>query len=679
MSSTVKGGPGGGPGGPGGGPGGGPRGHGFRKPKNTKKTLIRMFSYLFKGGNIPLLIAAFFTIIFSAVAGVASAYMLKPIINNIVEALTDYITVDGISGESARSLVLTDLKNNLIIMGAIYLVGAVGTYLSSRIMVSIAQKTANRMRKELFDHLQDLPVSYFDRHPHGEVMSRFTNDMDNVAMALEQSLSQTITSLISVVGTFAMMVALSWFLTIFVILLLILMMFIIKTIGGKSAKYFRGQQAALGELDGYIEEMMQGQKVVKVFNHENAANDEFIEKNRRLRDAAVNAQTFATIIMPIMGNLSYFHYAITATIGAVMLVNPMHWGIFAAITIGDVAAFLQYTRQFSQPITQISNQMNMLLSALAGAERIFEVIDEVPEQDDGTVYLVLAEEAENGVLTEIEGDPFENFTSAFESGSGKVLAWKVPDENGGALVKLHGDVRFNNVVFAYVPDHIVLNDLSLYAKPGQKIAFVGSTGAGKTTITNLINRFYEIQDGTITYDGIDVRNIKKDDLRRTLGIVLQDVHLFRGTIRDNIRYGKLNATDEEIVRAAKIANAHSFIKRLPDGYDTELTSDGMNLSQGQRQLLSIARAAVADPPVIILDEATSSIDTRTEHLIEDGMDKLMLGRTTFVIAHRLSTVRNSNAIMVLEHGEIIERGDHEDLLSQKGRYYSLYTGKAELN
>ncbi len=662
-----------GPGGPGGGPGGGPRNHGFRKPKNTKKTLIRMFSYL--SGNLPLIMLAMLMIVLSALAGVASTYMLKPVVNNLTSTLADLIK-NGMVYSEARAQVLSSLGRSLALMAVIYFVGAVGTYLSSRIMVSVAQRTANRMRKELFEHIQDLPVGFFDRHPHGEIMSRFTNDMDNVAITLEQSLSQTITSLISVVGTFVMMLVLNWFLTILVILILILMFFIIKAVGGRSAKYFRKQQADLGELDGYIEEMMQGQKVVKVFNHENAANEEFIKKNRSLRDSAVNAQTFATILMPIMGNLSYFHYAVTATVGAVMIVNPLGWGIFAAVTIGDIAAFLQYTRQFSQPITQISNQMNMLLSALAGAERIFEVIDEIPEQDSGNVSLVLAEEGENGELREVEGDPFEDFASTFKSDSGRFPAWKVPE--GDKLIRLHGDVRFRDVVFAYIPGHTVLNGLSLYAKPGQKIAFVGSTGAGKTTITNLINRFYEIQSGVITYDGIDVRDIKKDDLRRTLGIVLQDVHLFRGTIKENIRYGKPDATDEEVVRAAKIANAHSFIKRLPDGYDTMLSADGMNLSQGQRQLLSIARAAVADPPVIILDEATSSIDTRTEHLIEDGMDKLMMGRTTFVIAHRLSTVRNSNAIMVLEHGEIIERGDHDDLLAQKGRYYSLYTGKAEL-
>lgn len=656
-----------------GGPGGGPGRHGYRKPKNTAKTLIRMFSYL--SGNTPLLVLAFAMIIFSALAGVFASYLLKPIINNLTDNLQAYIE-SGLASSVARNKVLTDLGKNVAVMAAIYFTGAFGTYLSSRIMVSVAQKTANKMRKELFDHLQDLPVSYFDRHPHGEVMSRFTNDMDNVAMALEQSLSQTVTSLISVVGTFTMMIVLSPWLTIIAVLMLIIMFNIVKVVGGKSAKYFRSQQASLGELDGYIEEMMQGQKVVKVFNHEDAANKEFVEKNNNLKNAAVNAQTFANIMMPIMGNLSYFHYALTATAGAIMIVNPMGWGVFAAMTIGDVGAFLQYTRQFSQPITQIANQFNMLLSALAGAERIFEVLDEEKEQDEGKVHLVLAEKNSDGTLKMLPENPFENFAATFDDKNNKCLAWKNLDGN---LVELHGDVRFYNVVFSYVPDHVVLNNVSLYAKPGQKIAFVGSTGAGKTTITNLINRFYEIQEGQITYDGIDIKDICKNDLRRTMGIVLQDVHLFKGTIKENIRYGKPDATDEEIERAAKIANAHTFISKLPKGYDTMLTADGMNLSQGQRQLLSIARAAAANPPVIILDEATSSIDTRTEHLIEAGMDRLMVGRTTFVIAHRLSTVRNSNAIMVLEKGEIIERGDHDDLLEQKGRYYSLYTGKAELS
>ncbi len=666
MSNEMK-------GKPQGGPGGGPGRHGFRKPKNPVKTLARMFSYL--SGNIPLLILSFVMIVCSALAGVLASYLLKPIINELTTDLHAYIE-SGLSSVEARNIVLSNLAENVAKMAVIYFVGAIGTYLSSRIMVSVAQRTANKMRKELFEHLQDLPISYFDRHPHGEIMSRFTNDMDNVAMALEQSLSQTITSLISVVGTFSMMLVLSPWLTLIAILLLFVMFGIVKTIGGKSAKYFRSQQAALGELDGYIEEMMQGQKIVKVFNHEEKVNEEFVKKNNSLKHAAVNAQTFANIIMPIMGNLSYFHYALTATVGAVMIVNPMGWGIFAAMTIGDVAAFLQYTRQFSQPITQISNQVNMLLSALAGAERIFEVLDEEKESDNGKVHLVLAEKSLDEKLTELPENPFDNFAATFDKSNNKCLAWKNVD---GTLVELHGDVRFHNVVFSYVPNHVILNDVSLYAKPGQKIAFVGSTGAGKTTITNLINRFYEIQEGQITYDGIDIKDICKSDLRRTMGIVLQDVHLFKGTIKENIRYGKPDASDEEIERAAKIANAHTFISKLPKGYDTMLTADGMNLSQGQRQLLSIARAAASDPPVIILDEATSSIDTRTEHLIEDGMDSLMVGRTTFVIAHRLSTVRNSNAIMVLEKGKIIERGDHDDLLEQKGRYYSLYTGKAELS
>ena len=663
--------------GPGGGPGGGPGRHGFRKPKNPVKTLARMFSYL--SGNTPVLILAFVMVIMSALAGVLAAYLLKPIINNLTDNLKTYIN-SGLTSDAARNKVFADLTVDVLKMAVIYLCGAVGTYLSSRLMVSVAQKTANKMRKELFEKLQDLPISYFDRHPHGEVMSRFTNDMDSVAMALEQSLSQTVTSFISVVGTFIMMVVLSPLLALVAVLMVVLMMFIVKKVGGKSAKNFRNQQAALGDLDGYIEEMMQGQKVVKVFNHENIASKEFAEKNNKLKNAATRAQTFANILMPIMGNLSYFHYAVTATLGAIMIVNPFGWGGIFVITLGDLGAFLQYTRQFAQPITQISNQTNMLLSALAGAERIFEVLDENPERDCGKVRLVLAEKQQDGKLCEVAGDPFKNFATTFKEDNYLCLAWKTPENSEGraTLTELRGDVRFENVTFSYVPGHVVLNNVSLYAKPGQKIAFVGSTGAGKTTITNLINRFYEIDEGTITYDGIDIKDICKEDLRRTLGIVLQDVHLFKGTIRDNIRYGKLDATDEEIIRAAKIANAHSFIKKLPDGYDTMLTADGMNLSQGQRQLLSIARAAVADPPVIILDEATSSIDTRTEHLIEDGMDKLMQDRTTFVIAHRLSTVRNSNAIMVLEHGNIIERGDHDDLLEQKGRYYSLYTGKAEL-
>lgn len=660
----------------GGGPGVGPNRHGFRKPKNTGRTLLRMFTYFRK--NIALLVVALSMVVFSSLAGVAGNYLLKPIINTLS---SDIKKVSGgdlseVALSAAKSEILHSILFSLAIMAVIYALGATFSYLSSRIMVVVAQRTTNTIRAELFNKLQKLPISYFDRTPNGNIMSSFTNDMDNVGMALEQSLSQTITSLFTVVATFIMMLVLSPLLTIIVILMLFLMLKIVKTVGGKSANYFRGQQKALGDVDGYIEEMVEGQKVIKVFNHEKATCEEFAKKNAELKKAATNAQTFAGIIMPIMGNLSYFHYAITAAVGAVMIVNPGNWALFASMDIGTLASFLQFTRSFSQPITQISNQLNVLLSALAGAERIFEIIDEEPEENKGLVHLVLSKKNNTGELVEIEGNPFANFTSTNDKAREETLAWKAPD---GHLIELRGDVRFHNVTFSYIEDQVVLRDVSLYAKPGQKIAFVGSTGAGKTTITNLINRFYEIQEGTITYDGIDVRDIDKNDLRRTMGIVLQDVHLFKGTIRENIRYGKLDATDEEIERAAKIANAHSFISKLPDGYDTMLVADGTNLSQGQRQLISIARAAVADPPVLILDEATSSIDTRTERLIEKGMDSLMSGRTTFVIAHRLSTVRNSNAIMVLEKGQIIERGSHDELLEQKGRYYSLYTGKTELS
>ncbi len=676
----------GGPGGP-----GGQGRHGFQKPKNPMRTLLRLFHYF--SGNIPLLIFALVLTVVSAAAGVVGAALLKPVVNGLTENLARLINGSDLSTSAvnaAKEAILGDLSGLLVLMGSIYLAGAAASYLSSRIMVSLAQRTTNRLRGDLFEHMQDLPIGYFDSHAHGELMSRYTNDIESVIMALEQSLSQTVSSLITVVATFVLMVVYSPILTVFVLLMLLVMMKVIKAVGSRSAGYFRAQQKALGHLDGYIEEIMEGQKVVKVFNHETAVCEDFYKKNNALKEAAVNAQTFAGILMPIMGNLSYVHYAVTATFGAIMIVNPWNWGIFAGMTIGTLASYLQFTRNFSQPITQISNQSNMLLAALAGAERIFDVLDQEAEQDTGKTTLVLAESKPDGTLQEIPGDPFSCFSAVWQGKTDSVLAWKTPcaaepsvregaASSGYRLTALHGDVRFHDVVFSYIPGRVVLNRISLYAKPNQKIAFVGSTGAGKTTITNLINRFYEIQEGRITYDGIDIRDIRKADLRRTMGIVLQDVHLFKGTIKENIRYGKLDATEEEIIRAAKIANAHSFIKRLPDGYDTMLAADGINLSQGQRQLLSIARAAVADPPVIILDEATSSIDTRTERLIEKGMDSLMQGRTTFVIAHRLSTVRNSNAIMVLEHGEIIERGDHDDLLSQKGRYYRLYTGSAELS
>ncbi len=637
----------------------------FGKPKNAIGTMTRLFRFL--SGNLSLLIIALFLIIFSSVAGIIGTALLKPLINDLfqnIESLLD----SGYSPDAAKAKILTDVSYTLFIMFGVYLAGALSTYFGNRILVSIAQSTTNKIRGNLFEHLQDLPVKYFDTHPHGELMSRFTNDIENVNMAFEQSLPQTVTSVITIVGTFIMMVIYSPLLTLFVVAMIFVMFKIVRFVGGKSATYFRGQQKALGELDGYIEEIMEGQKIVKVFNHEDKSLEEFAKKNDELRKASTSAQTFAGILMPIIGNLSYVQYAVTAAAGAVMIANPWNFSLFAHMDVGTLASFLQFTRSFSQPVANIANQTNTLLAALAGAERIFEVLDEKPEEDNGTTTLCYAVRNINNELELVDENTSKDI----------IPVWKTNTENGYILTEIKGDVRFNNIVFGYNPDKSVLKNLSLYAKPGQKIAFVGSTGAGKTTITNLINRFYEIQEGSITYDGTDIRTIKKSDLRKTLGIVLQDVHLFHGTIKDNIRYGKLNATDEEIIKSAKIANAHSFIKRLPEGYDTVLSSDGVNLSQGQRQLISIARAAIADPPVLILDEATSSIDTRTERLIEQGMDKLMHGRTTFVIAHRLSTVRNSNAIMVLENGEIIERGDHEDLLVLEGRYYRLYTGASEL-
>jgi len=628
---------------------GGPGGHMRRgeKPKNAWKTLARLFAYL---SHFRLsIVLAVLLIIVSSVAGIAGTWLLKPLINGLAQG--------------SRPV---DLIVPLLQMAMIYVISALATWLSSRLMVQVGQGATFRIRNELFNHLQDLPLRYFDSKSHGELMSRFTNDVDTVNMALEQSLAQTITSVITVVGVFAMMLVLSPFLTLFVVLMLIVMLLSIKAIGKRSSRYFRAQQKSLGDLNGLIEEMIIGQKVVKVFNHEEKVMADFAERNDALRHAATDAQTYAGILMPVMGNLSHMLYAIIAMAGALL-------AIAGRLDIGSIAAFLQYARSFGQPITNVANQFNTLLAALAGAERIFDVMDQTVEEDSGKVRLVKALYAANDQLQEVENSP------SIDAGD-TVWAWKIPQADGHhELRPLKGDVRFESVTFGYVPDQGVLKAISLFARPGQKIAFVGSTGAGKTTITNLINRFYEIQDGSITYDGIELRDINKSDLRRTLGMVLQDVHLFKGTIRDNIRYGNLDATDEDVVQAATLANAHSFIMKLPQGYDTVLDADGTNLSQGQRQLLSIARAAVADPPVLILDEATSSIDTRTEKLIEKGMDQLMHGRTTLVIAHRLSTVRHANAIMVLEHGEIIERGDHQELLSQHGRYNQLYMGLSELS
>ncbi|MPM11864.1 putative ABC transporter ATP-binding protein [bioreactor metagenome] len=628
-----------------GGPGGGPRG--FAKPKNTSKTLKRLLSYLFdyKFHLVAIVIA----IIGSSLSGVAGTYFLKPIIN-------DYV-VPFIGQENPD---LTGFLGMIGIMVAVYAFGVICSFTYNRLMLKVSTGTMRKIRVDMFRHLQDLPIKYYDTHTHGETMSRFTNDTDTLREMLSQGLPQFVSSTITVIGVFTMMVILSPILTLLVVFMFSIMIFAVKKIGSKSASYFIKQQKELGTFNGFIEEMIEGQKVVKVFSHEGRVKEEFDEINERLRQAASSANTFASILMPIMGNLSYVHYALTATAGALLAVNGY-------MDLGTIGSYLQYTRSFSQPITQISQQLNSVLTALAGAERIFNLLDETPEVDNGYVTLVDAEVDESGNITE----------ASHRTG---VWAWKHPHKDGALTYTLvKGDVRFEDVTFGYDENKTVLNGINLFAKPGQKIAFVGSTGAGKTTITNLINRFYDVPDGKIRYDGININKIKKDDLRRSLGMVLQDTHLFTGTIMENIRYGKLDATDEEVIEAAKLANAHSFIKHMPEGYNTILTSDGTNLSQGQRQLLAIARATVADPPVLILDEATSSIDTRTESLIEKGMDTLMKDRTVFVIAHRLSTVRNSNAIMVLENGKIIERGNHEDLIEQKGKYYQLYTGMFELS
>ncbi|HHY41962.1 MAG TPA: ABC transporter ATP-binding protein [Thermoanaerobacterales bacterium] len=602
-------------------------GHSRLRPKNTKKTLIRLFSYF--RFNKALFFGGIFFIIAASFLEVAANGMLSPIIDTIVK------------GENTAQVI-----RYILIMGAIVISISISQYLGNLFMARLAQGTVHRIREEMFSHMQKLPISYFDKQSHGDLMSTFTNDVDMLNQSLEQSVSQIIVAVITVVGSFTMMFILSPMLTFVVVLMLGVMFAAIKYVGQKSAQNFRFQQAALADMNGYIEEMMSGQKVVKVFNYEDKAIDRFLEKNEQLCKASTQASTYGVMLMPIMGNLSYVLYALTSMFGAFLVMKN-------AMTVGNIASFLQYTRSISRPITMVSNQLNTLFASLAGAERIFEFLAEKVETDEGDVCLV----------REGEGAPY----------------WKVPKENGVyEKVPLRGYITFKNVNFGYEPGRRVLNNINLYAKPGQKIAFVGSTGAGKTTITNLINRFYEINEGTILFDGIDIKRIKKQDLRSTMSIVLQDVHLFEGTIADNIRYGRLDATDEEVVEAAKLANAHYFIKNLPNGYDTMLTIDGQNLSQGERQLLSIARAAIADPTILILDEATSSVDTRTEKLIAEGMDKLMEGRTTFVIAHRLSTVRDADAILVLEQGEIIERGDHEALMKQKGRYYRLNIGELEM-
>lgn len=619
---------------------------GVAKPRNTMKTFRRLFGYLW---HYPVqLIIIVLSLLFSSGAAVLGTYMLKPLFNSIAALFN--------AGASS----MLPMLSQVLTLALIYVLGALGTFLSNRLILNVSTDILERVRCEMFTNLQKLPLRYFDSRTHGEIMSLFSNDTDTLREMLSQGIPQLITSLITVVGVIAMMLLLSPVLTLIVLIMFVLMLVLIKRIGSKSSRYFKLRQEALAKTNGYIEEMIEGQREVKVFCHEDAVRDEFSVLSENLRSASTSAMTFAMILMPIMGNLSYVLYAASAAIGAGMTIAGL-------MDIGTIAAFLQYTRQFTNPLTQIAQQFNGILNALAGAERIFDLIDETPEIDNGKVTLTCAKKHADGSL-----EACEEYTG--------VWAWRCPQANGSnKLVELLGDVRFEDVTFAYEEGHDVLKHVTLYAKPGQKIAFVGSTGAGKTTITNLINRFYDVQQGRITYDGIDVKDIRKDDLRRSLSMVLQDTHLFTGTVRENIRYGNLNATDAEIERAAKLANADFFIRHLPQGYDTVLTADGVNLSQGQRQLLSIARAAAENAPVLILDEATSSIDTRTERLIEQGMDQLMAGRTVFVIAHRLSTVRNADAIMVLEHGEIIERGDHDDLLTQKGKYYQLYMGMFELS
>ena len=621
------------------------------KAKDTKGTIKRLIKYI--GKEKGLLIGMIFFVLISSLATVGASVFVKPLIDDLFTNIANT--------HQFNIGVFEPVKKYVVLMLMVFVI-AIGTaYARERCIIFLTQKTLRRLRKELFDSVADLPISFYDSVPNGEIMSRFTNDVESLRMFLSQGLSQLVSSVITVTGSFFFMVYFGRWLTFIVIAMLVLMLFLIKTLGKKSAFFFKKQQKEIGTVNGYVEETISGQKVVKIFNHEDEIIEEFAGVNENLRKASTGANTFASILFPVMGNLTHLNYAVCASVGAITVIKGI-------LSPGSLVAFLTYSRNFSRPITELSQQFNNAVMAIAGAERIFEYLDEKPEQDEGYVNLVNAKYDENGNIVECEEHT-------------GLWAWKHTHTADGSVTyrKLEGKVEFENVTFSYDGKKTVLHNISLYAKPGQKIALVGSTGAGKTTITNLINRFYDLEEGKIRYDDINIKKIKKDDLRRSLAMVLQDTHLFTGTVEDNIRYGNLDATHEQIVEAAKLANAHDFIMALPEGYDTVLTKDGANLSQGQRQLLSIARAAVADPPVLVLDEATSSIDTRTEKLIEQGMDKLMAGRTVFVIAHRLSTVRNANAIMVIEQGEIIERGDHDDLLRQKGRYYQLYTGQFELS
>ena len=619
--------------------------------KGTLKTAKRLLKYVTGTYKVQFIIVIF-CILISSIASISVSLSLRFLLDDFIIPLIGQKDPD-----------YSELYMALTVLGTIFLCGVIATFVYSRMMVTIGQGVLKRVRDEMFEHMQKLPIRYFDQNTNGSIMSLYTNDTDTLRQMINQSIPQVLMASLTIIVTFIAMLVLSPVLTILAVVMILVMILVAKTVAGNSGKYFIRQQLDLASVTGFVEERMNGQRVVKVFNHEQMSEEEFDKLNDELFTSASRAHTFASVMGPIIGNLGNLQFVLTAVFGGFLSVAGI-----GNITLGVMASYLQFTKSFTQPFMQIAQQFNSIIMALAGAERIFNMMDEEPEVDNGYVTLVNAKKDADGNITEC-------------SERTGLWAWKHPHQADGTVTyqELKGDVRFYDMTFGYTPDHMVLHNLTLYAKPGQKLAFVGSTGAGKTTITNLINRFYDVADGKIRYDDININKIKKADLRRSLGIVLQDTHLFTGTIKENIRYGKLDATDEEVVKAAKLAHADGFIRMLPNGYDTQLSGDGEELSQGQRQLLAIARAAIADPPVLILDEATSSIDTRTESIVQNGMDNLMKGRTVFVIAHRLSTIRNSDAIMVLEHGRIIERGTHEELLKLKGTYYQLYTGKLELS